>query len=237
MTRNWRPGSKKSVSTQRVDWLWSSISSKWCLSPSCLRSGGEVGLRWFLVGLLLARAWKVGRWHDNDDFDRSLPPRWTPRVPRQHCPRWVVRPKSVFSDGRDLVDRDVNCRPLDWKYDNFPVQEMAPPRNLGRSHLKSDSWFLQLQRLWDQFARQTCCTFIPATSQNKTAHFYKRQLKTWFRAGRRPWSLLVVRWKNLRHRNEDIAQFSGSMTHYRTIYQMFDSVSFMVQALRRRVFK
>ena len=50
-------------------------------------------------------------------------------------------PEICLFDGRDLVDRDVNCPPLDWKYDNFPVQEMAPTWNLGRSHLKSDLAF------------------------------------------------------------------------------------------------
>lgn len=154
--------------------------SRWCLSPSCLRSGGEESaLEVFRGGVGLSAP--HGKWHDDDDFDRSLPPRWT-RVPRQR-PRWVVRPKSVFSDGRDLVDRDVNCRPLDWKYDNFPVQEMAP-RNLGRSHLKFYSSNDCETNLLDKLV-----TIIPARGQNKTAHFYKQQLKTWFRAGPRPWIL------------------------------------------------
>ena len=48
-----------------------------------------------------------------------------------------------------MVDRDVNCRPLDWKYDNFPVQEMAlDPEEFGPISLEeSDSWLLQPQRL------------------------------------------------------------------------------------------
>ena len=135
------------------------------------------GLRFWGVsrrGRVICGSWKVtllarGKWHDDDDFDRSLPPRWT-RVPRQR-PRWVVRPKSVFSDGRDLVDRDVNCRPVDWKYDNFPVQEMAPPRNLGRSHLKTFTTpttarpicSTNLLRLYRQRAKTRLLTF---TSSN-----------------------------------------------------------------------
>ena len=131
---------------------------------------------------LLAR----GRWHDHDDFDPPLPRCWT-RVPHQHT-RWVVRPKSVFSDGRDLVDRDVNCRTLDWKYDNFPVQEMARSKEFGPISL--EQWLLAFTTP-TTMRRPICSTnllhFIPATSQNKTARFYKQQLKTWFRAGRRPW--------------------------------------------------
>ena len=146
--------------------------SRWCLSPSCLRSGGEgSGFEVFRGGVGLSAP--RGKWHDDDDFDRSLPPRWT-RVPRQR-PRWVVRPKSVFSDGRDLVDRDVNCRPLDWKYDNFPVQEMAL-----QGIWVDLTWrvTLQLQRLWgDQFARQTCCTFIPGNKPKQECSLLQAAIK------------------------------------------------------------
>ena len=75
-----------------------------------------------------------------------------------------------------MVDRDVNCRPLDWKYDNFPVQEMAlDPKEFGPISLEeSDSWLLQPQRLCEANLLDKLVT----TSQNKAAHFYKQQLKT-----------------------------------------------------------
>ena len=177
-------------------------------------------MRWFEVEVL-----SRGKWHDQDDFDRSLPPCWT-RVPPQR-PRWVIRTKSVFSDGRDLVDRDVNCRPLDWKYDNFPLQEMAPTRNLGRSHLKSDL-----------LAFTTPTTLRPICSTNLLrlyhgnepkqdwAHFYKQQLKTWFRAG--PWSLSdgTIYGTKMKTSRNFLVQWPA------TIYQILDLAFFIAETLQ-----
>ena len=178
-------------------------------------------MRWFEVEVL-----SRGKWHDQDDFDRSLPPCWT-RVPPQR-PRWVIRTKSVFSDGRDLVDRDVNCRPLDWKYDNFPLrQEMAPTRNLGRSHLKSDLLgLLQRQRLWDQFAQQTCYVYTGNEPKQDWAHFYKQQLKTWFRAG--PWSLSdgTIYGTKMKTSRNFLVQWPA------TIYQILDLAFFIAETLQ-----
>ena len=85
----------------------------------------------------------------------------------------MIRTKSVFSDGRDLVDRDVNCRPLDWKYDNFPLQERNGSEEFGSISLEeclavgfyntNDSETNLLDKL---------VTFIPATSQNKTGRTF-----------------------------------------------------------------
>ena len=69
---------------------------------------------------------------------------------------------------------------------------------------------LQLQRLRDQFARQTCYVYT-SNEPKQAAHFYKHQLKTWFRAGRRPWSLL-----------SDGEQFTAQKWRHRAIFWFND---------------
>ena len=134
---------------------------------------------------VLARAgWHAesAKEHHEDGFKLPFP--WS--CVSRCSPRWVVRPKSVF-----LTDEI-------WSIEMLIVPRLTGNMIIFRCKkwlllgIWVDltwrvTWLLQLQRLWDQFAQQTCYVYTGNEPKQAWA-LYKRQLNTWFRAGPRPWS-------------------------------------------------
>ena len=88
------------------------------------------------------------------------------------------------------------------------------------------TWLLQLQRLWDQFAQQTCYVYTGNEPKQDWAHFYKQQLKTWFRAG--PWSLSdgTIYGTKMKTSRNFLVQWPA------TIYQILDLAFFIAETLQ-----
>ena len=139
---------------------------------------------------------------------------------------WFVRNLSFLTDEIWSIEMLIVGR-LTGNMIIFRCKKEMAPRNLGRSHLKSDLLgLLQHQRLWDQFARQTCYVYTGNEPKQDWAHFYKQQLKTWFRAG--PWSLSdgTIYGTKMKTSRNFLVQWPA------TIYQILDLAFFIAETLQ-----